>query len=333
MNQRTFSPKPAALVSRSHHAARCLPPPCRIRPKHARKPMAPSASSGAGLQRVPSNRDLRPPNAPAPIALTLAQLDTLLSTTNGGSVYAGGVVANAEELAKALGTSLRRGIPSGEQERTRRVATYGSNTLPARPRTSFAEYVAEALDDFTVRILIAAGLVSIVLEAVLDGGQGDGTGWIEGAAILAAVVVVVLVTAVNNYQKELQFIKLNELQADVVVRFTGTSTVQALCVVGCADMICTQVRVIRGGIEVEVSGADLVVGDLMVLAAGDILQADGVLVQGYNVRYAFGRFVGVVLTGGVVPQAIATCTLQPSPRVVARCHFGAGHDYIIIVNQ
>ncbi len=37
----------------------------------------------------------------------------------------------------------------------------------------------------------------------------------QGAAILAAVAVVVLVTAVNNYQKEQQFRQLNQLSEDV----------------------------------------------------------------------------------------------------------------------
>lgn len=36
-------------------------------------------------------------------------------------------------------------------------------------------------------------------------GEGHGTAWIEGVAILLCVVVVVLVTAGNDYSKERQF--------------------------------------------------------------------------------------------------------------------------------
>lgn len=36
------------------------------------------------------------------------------------------------------------------------------------------------------------------------------TAWIEGFAILVAVFVSATVTAVNDYQKERQFMKLNE---------------------------------------------------------------------------------------------------------------------------
>jgi hypothetical protein len=37
-----------------------------------------------------------------------------------------------------------------------------------------------------------------------DGGS-DHSSWIEGVAILVCVVVVVLVTAINDYSKERQF--------------------------------------------------------------------------------------------------------------------------------
>ena len=40
---------------------------------------------------------------------------------------------------------------------------------------------------------------------------------VQGAAIMAAVAVVVLVTAVNNYQKEQQFRALNQINDDVKV--------------------------------------------------------------------------------------------------------------------
>ena len=41
--------------------------------------------------------------------------------------------------------------------------------------------------------------------------ENPSTGWIEGAAIIAAVVIVAVVTATNDYQKEQQFRKLSEV--------------------------------------------------------------------------------------------------------------------------
>ena len=64
-----------------------------------------------------------------------------------------------------------------------------------------------ALSDFTVLILLASGVVSFALGLTVDTSDA---GWIEGAAILVAVAVVVLVTATNDYQKEKQFRELNK---------------------------------------------------------------------------------------------------------------------------
>ena len=74
-------------------------------------------------------------------------------------------------------------------------------------QTSFLELVKDALSDFTVMILLASGVVSFALGLTVDTSDA---GWIEGAAILVAVAMVVLVTATNDYQKEKQFKELNK---------------------------------------------------------------------------------------------------------------------------
>lgn len=82
-------------------------------------------------------------------------------------------------------------------------------------QTSFAELVKGALSDFTVLILLGSGIVSTILGLTVDTSDA---GWIEGAAILVAVAVVVLVTAVNDYQKEKQFRELNKVSEGGQVR-------------------------------------------------------------------------------------------------------------------
>jgi P-type Ca2+ transporter type 2B len=71
---------------------------------------------------------------------------------------------------------------------------------------------------------------------------GEPNSWVEGVAILAAVAVCVLVTAVNNYQKERQFRELNDVKEDV------------------------RVRVVRQGRVREVSCHELLVGDVVVVS-------------------------------------------------------------------
>jgi hypothetical protein len=59
----------------------------------------------------------------------------------------------------------------------------------------------EALDDFTLKILLVAACLSIGLEVGVASAEDRSTAWIEGFAILIAVFVCAMVTAVNNYQK------------------------------------------------------------------------------------------------------------------------------------
>jgi len=65
------------------------------------------------------------------------------------------------------------------------------------------------------------------------------TAWIEGAAIIMAVTVVSMVTSINDYKKESQFIALN--------KFNDSKNV---------------IKVKRGGVEMDINFDDLKVGDL-----------------------------------------------------------------------
>ena len=66
-----------------------------------------------------------------------------------------------------------------------------------------------ALEDFTLRILIAAAFASIIIDVSTSDDSHRSMAWIEGFSIFIAVVVCSNVTAANDYSKEKQFIKLN----------------------------------------------------------------------------------------------------------------------------
>jgi Ca2+ transporting ATPase len=59
-----------------------------------------------------------------------------------------------------------------------------------------------------LRVLCGAALVSLILGIATEGIR---EGWLEGASILVAVVIIVSVTSINNYVKEKQFQKLNAI--------------------------------------------------------------------------------------------------------------------------
>ena len=75
----------------------------------------------------------------------------------------------------------------------------------------FVELFCEALEDFTLRILLFAAILSIALETGTAKPEERSKAWIEGFAVLVAVFVCATVTAVNDYQKERQFLKLNSV--------------------------------------------------------------------------------------------------------------------------
>ncbi len=71
----------------------------------------------------------------------------------------------------------------------------------------------ESLQDATLIVLMASAGVSLVVGVAEDPKKG----WIEGAAILGAVLIVGVVTATNNYNKEMQFQTLNAVKDDILV--------------------------------------------------------------------------------------------------------------------
>ncbi len=60
-----------------------------------------------------------------------------------------------------------------------------------------------------MRILIVAAIFSIALEVGTAPAEEKSKAWVDGFAILIAVFFCASVTAINDYQKERQFLKLN----------------------------------------------------------------------------------------------------------------------------
>ena len=133
---------------------------------------------------------------------------------------------------------------------TRRQDVFGSNVIPPKPPKTFLELVWEALQDVTLIILELAAIISLGLSFYKppkdDSGEHGAVeeeehpAWIEGAAILIAVIIVVFVTAFNDWSKEKQFRGLQD-------RIEGEQVFS----------------VIRGGQTAQVQIGNLVVGDII----------------------------------------------------------------------
>ena len=81
----------------------------------------------------------------------------------------------------------------------------------------------------------AAAIVSIVIESL----EHPSKGWIDGVAIMMAVIIVATVTATNDYNKQLQFRKLSkESESMVEVRqhraaCSRTCACVRVCLIAC----------------------------------------------------------------------------------------------------
>jgi len=70
-------------------------------------------------------------------------------------------------------------------------------------------------------MLCIAACVSLAIGIYQDTTSDDDepkVHWVEGCAILVAVVIVVLVGSINDYNKEKRFRKLNEKKEDRMVK-------------------------------------------------------------------------------------------------------------------
>ncbi|KAM6321440.1 plasma membrane calcium-transporting ATPase 1 isoform 5-T5 [Aegotheles albertisi] len=179
-------------------------------------------------------------------------------------------------ICAKLKTSPNEGLSGNPADIERREAVFGKNFIPPKKPKTFLQLVWEALQDVTLIILEIAAVVSLGLSFYRPPGGNESlcgsvnvgeeeeeseAGWIEGAAILLSVVCVVLVTAFNDWSKEKQFRGLQS-RIEQEQKFT----------------------VIRGGQVIQIPVADIIVGDIAQVKYGDLLPADGVLIQGNDLK-------------------------------------------------
>ena len=152
-------------------------------------------------------------------------------------------------------------------EAAARLARDGGNTLPQRRPTALWRRVVRQLRDPLVLVLLAAAGFTLVTRDFTD-----------AAVILFVIVVNTTVGVVQEVKAERAITALSELTAP-------------------------DARVIRDGAQQEVPAADLVVGDLLVLAEGDIVPADARVVQAAAFLLDEAALTGESAPVGKRPQA------------------------------
>jgi len=169
-------------------------------------------------------------------------------------------------LALALGTDLEQGL--GTEEAARRLVADGRNELRAVPPVPAWRRALAQLQDPLVYLLGAAAAVALAAWWFEGRGEPGVAGWPLDAIVIAAVVVL------NAVLGWLQEAKAAQAVAALAKMTTATSAV------------------LRGGAVARVPSAELVKGDLLVLAEGDAVGADARLTQAAALRVLEASLTG-----------------------------------------
>ena len=125
----------------------------------------------------------------------------------------------------------------------------GSNVITSKKQEGFIGLLISSFGDPMIRILlIALGIKTIFLIQNFD--------WYETVGIVIAIFVASFISSISEYGSEKAFAKLQEESAKI------------------------KCRVKRNNKIVEIAIDDVVVGDIVLLAAGDRVPADGIIIEG-----------------------------------------------------
>jgi len=153
---------------------------------------------------------------------------------------------SASDVLQRLNSGSPRGLSAADIERLR--AGHGYNELTGKEGRTRWQILAEQLSGILTVLLVVAALISALL--------GD---WVEAAVIL----VIVVLNALFGYLQE----------------FKAEQSMAAL-----KRMAVPMVRARRDGRLQEVSARELVPGDVVVLETGNIVPADGRILESVNLR-------------------------------------------------
>ncbi len=141
----------------------------------------------------------------------------------------------------------KRGLSSNEVKES--LAKHGKNAITDSQKSSFFHLLLESFGDPIIKIL----LIVLAVKTVFLFQSFD---WFETLGIVIAITLASLISTISEYGSEKAFQKMQEESAKV------------------------KCNCLRDGNLVEVNIYDIVVGDVVKLASGDLVPADGIVVEG-----------------------------------------------------
>ena len=166
--------------------------------------------------------------------------------------------------------SSANGLTSKEAEK--RLEQNGKNKLKEAEKESlFKKFISSLADPMIIMLLVAAVIQAVVTVAETAGGKAK-------LSDFADVIVILVVVIINTIMSLVQESKA-EAAMDALMQMTAATS-----------------RVLRDGEIITVKSEDLVVGDVIILEAGDAVPADCRIIESYSMKVE-----EAALTGESVP--------------------------------
>ena len=158
-----------------------------------------------------------------------------------------------QKLIEEQKSDIKNGL-SSEEAKTR-LNTYGLNKLAQKKKKGLFIKFLEQFKDVMIIILLIAAVISFVIAII----EGDAEGFIEPALILLIVIInaIIGVFQENKAEKALEALQ---------------------------NMSAPHARVLRDGKEQIISAQEVVLGDIIILEAGDFVPADARLITSVNLK-------------------------------------------------
>ncbi|KAM7271704.1 hypothetical protein ACFE04_030918 [Oxalis oulophora] len=187
------------------------------------------------------------------IARFVQEKDTISLTRFGG----------VKQVASVLGsTSLQA---AGFDDQGSRIESE-STTTPIRVK-GYIYFLVQAAFNPTILLLLVSAVLSFFIEFR---EQGVESGWHDGFAIIAAVVIIVTVNSVSDFRRVTKEEKnLSDIRNKV------------------------KFIVVKRGLDVHTPISKIVVGDIVCLTEGDVVPADGLFIRGEGLLLDDGLFPNI----------------------------------------
>ncbi|KAH7007947.1 uncharacterized protein B0I36DRAFT_378686 [Microdochium trichocladiopsis] len=206
-------------------------------------------------------------------------IDRALRKSNGTDLSPGGCQIDGD-MAPPWNRTM--GLYEHYQSRpTDRNRLYEDSRVPRKNGGSFLKFLLITCNDKALILLTIAVMISlgIALYQKLTGKHpvaDISTTWIESVSIIVAVTVVVLVGAVNDWQKERQFSRDKS------------------------------VKVTRAGRMIKISALNILEGEILHIKQADVVPVSGLLIQGKDVSCDESQAMGGVDVRKVPTEMVLT---------------------------